>query len=103
LEKGVQQTVPYPAPAHLYDTDPLFKAWLGEQIRWANGYNGDGRKQTGSLISAIRNYEREGTGWLEWKQQKEEHERQAGGAKDTRGSAETNDYLDQLRSRGVIS
>ena len=39
---------------------------LGSEI--ANGTNGDGRKATGRLINAIRNYEREDTGWLAYKE-----------------------------------
>ena len=58
----------YKSPNALFLEDPDFAGYLEELLAWANGANGDGRKATGRLINAIRNYEREDTGWLAYKE-----------------------------------
>ena len=100
LQRAVQQEHSYPSPAHLFETDPLFKEWIRGIIAWADGSSDGKRKPTQALVSAIRNYERPDTGWLEFKQRKEEAlDRPARRPEDaSRGTPETTEasYLEQL-------
>lgn len=66
----------YPAPTHLFMTNPHFKTFIEEKISWAQGAKGNKRVQTGSLVSAICNYETEKFGWLDWIQAREESTQQ---------------------------
>ncbi len=83
----------YQSPEYLLNHDPEFELYLLEKIAWANGSQGSGRKPTGSLISAICNYEAPYHGWVEWKQ------RRVDGS--TKASNETNgaspEYGEQVR------
>jgi len=63
LLSPIQQLDRYPSPAHLFDTEPLFKEWVREAIDWANGSKDGEKKPASSLVSAIRNIERDGNGW----------------------------------------
>jgi len=63
LLSPIQQLDRYPSPAHFFDTEPLFREWVREAIDWANGAKDGEKKPTDSLVSAIRNIERDGNGW----------------------------------------
>lgn len=76
LSWGVPKHNPeYPAPTHLWDTNPLFESYIINKIDWVNGAFGKGRKSTGRLVTAICNYNAEKFGWFDWLQ---EHEEQVG-------------------------
>ena len=65
----------YQSPEQIFSRDdmPLFKRWIDEQIAWAAGANDDNKRMpTGSLVGAIRNYERPFNGWLEFYQKEGE-------------------------------
>ena len=58
----------YPSPAKLYESDPLFEEYINGKISWATGGRDGKRKTTQSLLSAIRNYDEEHHGWLNFRQ-----------------------------------
>jgi len=69
MMSGVPKHNPkYPSPAQLFMDDPLFEVYVDDKVSWADGSAGDGRKQTLSLVGAIRNYETEKFGWIDFKQ-----------------------------------
>lgn len=68
LDQGVIGLENYPSPEFLFERVPQFRSFVDEQIAWATGATGDGRKPMHSLVSAIRNYERPGNGWIDWNQ-----------------------------------
>jgi hypothetical protein len=62
----------HPSPCTLFEKDPLFTEYIDGKISWATGGVDGQRRQTGSLISAIRNYDHEHYGWFIFKQGAEE-------------------------------
>jgi len=67
-----------PCPADLYDTDPLFRAYVEEGIQWALSDHGTPRSlgaRRNACIGWIRNYEREPNGWLAFKRNQLEEEK----------------------------
>lgn len=69
LARGVPYHNPeYPSPCTLFERDPLFQVWIDDKIAWATGGKDGKRKQTQSLVNAIRNYDEEHYGWFNFKQ-----------------------------------
>lgn len=68
LHKPVQGKRQYASPEDIFSRDmPAFKLWVTDVIGWAEGANKDNKRMpNGSLVSALRNYERPGTGWIEF-------------------------------------
>jgi len=73
LAEGVPKHNPrYPSPAHLFTHDPLFESYVEAKVAWANGAIDGKKKNPGSLVSSICNYETEKFGWFDFKQSREE-------------------------------
>jgi len=62
----------HPSPDQLFKTDPLFEVYILDKVAWASGGVDGQRRQTGALVSAIRNYGTEKFGWFDFKQSREE-------------------------------
>ena len=76
LAAGVPKHNPrHPSPVTLFANDPDFEAYIDGKIAWAAGGVDGKRRPTGSLISAICNYDHEHFGWFIFKQQIEEDAR----------------------------
>jgi len=77
-----------PGPATLYDSDPLFREYVGRGIEWALGDNFakamSNAARRNACIGWIRNYERPRSGWLAWKEGRNET-----GRRRARGPAES--------------
>lgn len=76
LTSGVPLHNPcHPSPCTLFEHDPRFEQYIDGKIAWATGGIDGQRRQTGSLITAIRNYDDEHYGWLNFAQKLEEEAR----------------------------
>lgn len=68
LDQAIQVgTTQHSSPRFLFEHHSLFPAYVDDKIAWAQGSNGEGKRMpNGSLVSAIRNYNTEKYGWLDW-------------------------------------
>jgi len=72
-QSKLMQGVPFhnprwPSPAKLFESTPLFAEYIDDKISWATGGKSGKRKTTQNLITAIRNYDEEYHGWLNFQQ-----------------------------------